>query len=121
MHQEACKQIFHLKSSHIPFYEGGRDVLYVLNDDALDEPQKMQKTLTSIGDNTFTTCHTIWDDGSASKTLYIASGKRVAKNFDINEVEEGAYFAITENGGMTAEVWDTVISHTFCLLLTSPL
>ena len=71
--------------------------------------RKQDKTITSIGDLQFTTFHSVWDDGSCGKTLYIASGKVIPKDFDINDVEEGAFLAISESGGMTEEIWNNVI------------
>ena len=76
--------------------------------------RRQDKTITSIGDIQFTTYHSVWSDGSKGPTLYIAKGKRVPPDFDINEVEEGAFLAITESGGMTDEVWNTVTLKMQC-------
>ena len=94
-------------------YEKGKKVLYVPSPEELQKDKKKQKkqgkTITSIGDLQFTTFHSVWDDGSCGKTLYIASGKVIPKDFDINNVEKDAYLAISENGGMTEAIWNKVI------------
>ena len=66
----------------------------------------------SIGDLQFTTYHSVWSDGSKGATLYIAKGKHIPKDFDINDVEPGAFFAISKNEGMTEEVWNGVTYST---------
>ena len=94
-------------------FQGGKKVLYVPSTEEAEngkKKRKQDKTITSIGDLQFTTYHSIWSDGSKGPTLYIASGKRIPKDFDINDVEEGAFLAISENGGMTEEIWNGVTS-----------